>query len=105
MSRIKSFNFFIIFFVSLARLDSGMANSFSSDDTSDEMDVAARKSKITSIIVVSLILCLVLLVILLSVFLYKRWQQKKKENHHARLMKLFGPDEELDEELSGNNIV
>lgn len=81
-----------------------MADNISTSGyTSHEVNIMVGKSKISSIILVSLILCLVLLVVLLCVFLYKRWLRKKREEQQARLMKLFEPDEELEEELSVNN--
>lgn len=34
-----------------------------------------------------------------SVFLFKIWQKKKREEQHARLLKLFEDDDELEVEL------
>ncbi|KAL7118293.1 hypothetical protein ACP275_03G126900 [Erythranthe tilingii] len=34
-----------------------------------------------------------------SVFLFKLWQRKKREEQHARLLKLFEQDDELEVEL------
>lgn len=85
----------------------GMANNASStyDYTRHEVDIVAKKMKINSIILMSLVLCLVLLVALLCVFLYKykKAQRKKSGDKEAGLVKLFEPDEELEEELSGSN--
>ncbi|KAD4179482.1 hypothetical protein E3N88_28073 [Mikania micrantha] len=35
----------------------------------------------------------------LSSYLFKLWQKKKREEQHARLLKLFEEDDELDFEL------
>nr|CAD1818231.1 unnamed protein product [Ananas comosus var. bracteatus] len=37
--------------------------------------------------------------IALSIFLFKLWQKKKREEQHARLLKLFEEDDELEVEL------
>lgn len=78
------------------------------DYMNDEVSsvVANNKPSKHSIMVVSLaVLVGVLGVVVLCILVYKRWQRKKKEAQQARLMKLFEPDEQLDEELSGNNTV
>ncbi|URD83671.1 hypothetical protein MUK42_23225 [Musa troglodytarum] len=36
--------------------------------------------------------------VLLSLFLFKMWQKKKREEQHARLLKLFEEDDELEVE-------
>lgn len=38
-------------------------------------------------------------VIAFCVFLFKLWQRKKREEQHARLLKLFEDDDELEVEL------
>ncbi|KAG8378503.1 hypothetical protein BUALT_Bualt08G0143900 [Buddleja alternifolia] len=40
-----------------------------------------------------------LAVVAFSVFLYKLWQRKKREQQHARLLKLFEQDDDLEVEL------
>ncbi|XP_008781980.1 uncharacterized protein LOC120106679 [Phoenix dactylifera] len=37
--------------------------------------------------------------VVLSVFLFKKWQKRKREEQHARLLKLFEDDNELELEL------
>ncbi|CAL9103487.1 unnamed protein product [Musa acuminata var. zebrina] len=37
--------------------------------------------------------------VLVSVFLFKLWQKKKREEQHARLLRLFEEDDELELEL------
>ncbi|XP_073004500.1 uncharacterized protein [Typha latifolia] len=37
--------------------------------------------------------------VLLAIFLFKYWQKKKREEQHARLLKLFEEDDELELEL------
>ncbi|WOL03627.1 hypothetical protein Cni_G12347 [Canna indica] len=37
--------------------------------------------------------------VVLAVFLFKLWQKKKREEQHARLLKLFEEDDELELEL------
>ncbi|XP_023525282.1 uncharacterized protein LOC111788931 [Cucurbita pepo subsp. pepo] len=47
-----------------------------------------------------LIICLgVVTFIAFSVILFKLWQKKKREEQHARLLKLFEDDDELEVEL------
>ncbi|CAL9093639.1 unnamed protein product [Musa hybrid cultivar] len=47
-----------------------------------------------------LLVCLgVATLVLLSLFLFKMWQKKKREEQHARLLKLFEEDDELEVEL------
>ncbi|MQM16292.1 hypothetical protein Taro_049249 [Colocasia esculenta] len=41
----------------------------------------------------------VVAVVLLAVFLFKLWQKKKREEQHARLLRLFEEDDELELEL------
>lgn len=37
--------------------------------------------------------------VILSIFLFKHWQKKKREEQHARLLRLFEEDDELELEL------
>ncbi|CAN6475578.1 unnamed protein product [Victoria cruziana] len=41
----------------------------------------------------------VVAVVAFCVFLFKRWQKKKREEQHARLLRLFEEDDELELEL------
>ncbi|EXB88209.1 hypothetical protein L484_011638 [Morus notabilis] len=57
-----------------------------------------RKASSAGIKVV--IVCLGLVAVIgFSVFLFKLWQKKKREEQHARLLKLFEDDDELEVEL------
>lgn len=99
-----------IIYVVVVYIYVGMAEeSSTSDYMNDEavsVVVVAKKPNKSSIILVSLaVLVSVVAIVVLSILVYKRWQRKKREAQQARLMKLFEPDEQLDEELSGNNIV
>ncbi|RRT84468.1 hypothetical protein B296_00011119 [Ensete ventricosum] len=38
-------------------------------------------------------------IVLVSVFLFKLWRKKKREEQHARLLRLFEEDDELELEL------
>ncbi|XP_068648957.1 uncharacterized protein [Aristolochia californica] len=47
-----------------------------------------------------LVICLGLLAVVgFSLFLFKIWQKKKREEQHARLLRLFEEDDELELEL------
>lgn len=47
-----------------------------------------------------LLICLgAIALVLLSYFLFKKWQKKKREEQHARLLKLFEEDDDLEVEL------
>ncbi|KAI4318520.1 hypothetical protein MLD38_032214 [Melastoma candidum] len=49
-------------------------------------------------VVVFILLCVAAAaVVLLSLFLYQLWQRKKRALQHARLLKLFEEDDDLDE--------
>lgn len=48
---------------------------------------------------VVIVLLGLLAVVAFSVFLFKIWQKKKREEQHARLLKLFEDDDELEVEL------
>lgn len=57
-----------------------------------------RKSSSAGIKV--LIVCLGFVAVIgFSVLLFKLWQKKKREEQHARLLKLFEDDDELEVEL------
>lgn len=47
-----------------------------------------------------IIICLIVVtVVLFCVLLFKLWQKKKRAEQHARLLKLFEEDDELEVEL------
>ncbi|QHO56080.1 uncharacterized protein DS421_3g70650 [Arachis hypogaea] len=63
----------------------------------EDKDVSHKSSMGIKIIIV----CLSVVALLaLSVFLFKLWQKKKREAQHARLLKLFEDDDELEVELA-----
>ncbi|MED6106840.1 hypothetical protein PIB30_008227 [Stylosanthes scabra] len=73
---------------------SGLADA---SDTKNEDKNASHKSS-TGIKII--IVCLSVAGLLaLSVFLFKLWQKKRREAQHARLLKLFEDDDELEVEL------
>ncbi|KAL4396973.1 uncharacterized protein DS421_1g14480 [Arachis hypogaea] len=62
----------------------------------EDKDVSHKSSMGIKIIIV----CLSVVDLLaLSVFLFKLWQNKRREAQHARLLKLFKDDDELEVEL------
>ncbi|RDX87537.1 hypothetical protein CR513_30978 [Mucuna pruriens] len=74
------------------QLLSGLANN-PSDAKNENKDHASRSSVGLKIIIICLA---VVTVIAFSVFLFKLWQRKKREEQHARLLKLFEDDDELE---------
>ncbi|KAF4346389.1 hypothetical protein G4B88_008685 [Cannabis sativa] len=58
------------------------------------------ESKSSSAAINSLIICLSLVAVIgFSVLLLKLWQKRKREEQHARLLKLFEDDDDLEVEL------
>lgn len=93
-----------VFVVYVGMADESSASDYMNDEVSRV--VANNKPNKRSIMVVSLaVLVGVVGAVVLCILVYKRRQRKKKEAQQARLMKLFEPDEQLDQELSGNNTV
>jgi flagellar basal body-associated protein FliL len=77
----------------------GLADN-SSDSKNENKDVSEHVSSGSSAGLKILIVFLgVVAVIAFSVFLFKLWQRKKREEQHARLLKLFEDDDELEVEL------
>lgn len=75
----------------------GLADSSS---TSDDKNAATKKSSGGSTWFEVILVCLGLVAVgAFSVFLFKLWQRKKREEQHARLLKLFEQDDELEVEL------
>ncbi|KAF6159679.1 hypothetical protein GIB67_029937 [Kingdonia uniflora] len=72
------------------------------EDPSSSKDGIKKKSdgagSSTGLRVVLIFLGLAAIVVL-SVFLFKIWQKKKREEQHARLLRLFEEDDELELEL------
>lgn len=74
-----------------------------SDDPTNSRNVANSESNAPSLNNNKRELFLICLgivgVLLLSVILFKLWQKKKREEQHARLLRLFEEDDELELEL------
>ncbi|XP_077231847.1 uncharacterized protein LOC143864867 isoform X2 [Tasmannia lanceolata] len=90
---------FLIFFSSISQqLISGLADNPSGSKDVLKSESPATSSSSTGLKVVFIFLGLVGFVAL-SVFLFKKWQKKKREEQHARLLRLFEEDDELELEL------
>ncbi|KAL2329417.1 hypothetical protein Fmac_022844 [Flemingia macrophylla] len=76
------------------QLLSGLANN-----PSDPKNVNHHASRSTVKLKIIVICLGVVAVLAFSVFLFKLWQRKKREEQHARLLKLFEDDDELEVEL------
>ncbi|KAB1210900.1 hypothetical protein CJ030_MR6G019696 [Morella rubra] len=88
--KVVSFGFGFVCFV-------GFANDPSS---TKENNAASHGGSSGSVGVKVLILCLGLVAVVgFGLLLFKIWQKKKKEEQHARLLKLFEDDDELEVEL------
>lgn len=74
---------------------SGLADNNTSDSKKENKDVSAHSTGLKILVV----FVGVLAVIAFGVFLFKLWQRKKREEQHARLLKLFEDDDELEVEL------
>ena len=73
----------------------GLADNNTSDSKEENKDVSAHSTGLKILVV----FVGVLAVIAFGVFLFKLWQRKKREEQHARLLKLFEDDDELEVEL------
>lgn len=86
-------SWFLIFFVILVLTDDNSSAKHAAGETKND---DARMS----IGIKILIICLgVVTAIAFSVILFKIWQKKRREEQHARLLKLFEDDDELELEL------
>ncbi|PQQ16104.1 hypothetical protein Pyn_11103 [Prunus yedoensis var. nudiflora] len=95
-SRQRSLQFqFLLFSIALL-FDSGLAN----DPPSPKNGNKASSSSSGSVALKTVIVLLGVAAVLgFCVFLFKIWQKKKREEQHARLLKLFEDDDELEVEL------
>lgn len=73
----------------------GLADSSSASNTSNN----EAKNKSSPWLKIFIICLGLLAVSAFSVYLFKLWQRKKREEQHARLLKLFEQDDELEVEL------
>ncbi|KAG6388885.1 hypothetical protein SASPL_150321 [Salvia splendens] len=77
----------------------GLADTLATSNSSDQKD-SSKKSSGGSTWLEVLLICLGLVAVgAFSVFLFKLWQRKKREEQHARLLRLFEQDDELEVEL------
>ncbi|KAI3972832.1 hypothetical protein MKX01_019490 [Papaver californicum] len=87
------------FFLSLSLLlIPGLASDPSSSKDGVKAEGHTSSSKNTGVTVLFVFVGLVAVVVL-GVFLFKMWQKKKREEQHARLLRLFEEDDELELEL------
>lgn len=77
----------------------GLANDNPSDSKSENKEVSDHASRSSVGRNILIVLLGVVAVIVFGVFLFKLWQRKKREEQHARLLKLFEDDDELEVEL------
>ncbi|XP_057793677.1 uncharacterized protein LOC131010256 [Salvia miltiorrhiza] len=74
----------------------GLADTSNSSNQNN----SSKKSSGSSTWLEVLLICLGLVAVgAFSVFLFKLWQRKKREEQHARLLRLFEQDDELEVEL------
>ncbi|CAK8575259.1 unnamed protein product [Lathyrus sativus] len=78
---------------------SGLADNNPSDSKSGNKGVSEHVSKGSKGLKILIVFLGVIAVIASGVFLFKLWQRKKREEQHARLLKLFEDDDELEVEL------
>ncbi|RZC62624.1 hypothetical protein C5167_024381 [Papaver somniferum] len=95
-SWLRYLNFFFLS-VSL-QLIPGFASDPSSSKDGVKTEGHASSSKNTGVTVLFVFVGLVAAVVL-GVFLFKMWQKKKRAEQHARLLRLFEEDDELELEL------
>ncbi|KAF8411939.1 hypothetical protein HHK36_004497 [Tetracentron sinense] len=76
----------------------GLADDPSNSKSGTKVESHTASSSSTGLRVVLICLGLVAVVVF-SVFLFKKWQKKKREEQHARLLRLFEDDDELEVEL------
>ncbi|XP_039054984.1 uncharacterized protein LOC120197557 [Hibiscus syriacus] len=95
-SRSRSLRFLLF----LASVSLQFVSGFSDDSPNSKISTK-KKSNGNSNIWIKLVIILIGLaaVGLLSFFLFKVWQKKKRDKQHARLLKLFEEDGDLEAEL------
>ncbi|CAL2236008.1 hypothetical protein PRUPE_1G549500 [Prunus persica] len=96
-SRQRSLQFQFLLFSIATLFDSGLANDPPSPKNGNK---ASSSSSSGSVALKAVIVLLGVAAVLgFCVFLFKIWQKKKREEQHARLLKLFEDDDELEVEL------
>ncbi|KAK1263536.1 hypothetical protein QJS04_geneDACA016245 [Acorus gramineus] len=76
----------------------GVADDLSAPKNGTAIDKHAKSGGSTGVEVLGIFLAVIAIVVL-SIFLFKMWQKKKREEQHARLLRLFEEDDELELEL------
>ncbi|GMY07855.1 Elongation factor [Fagus crenata] len=95
---LRSLQFQLLFTLISLQFITGFANDSSSSKS--ENNVGSHGASSSSVGVKVVIVCLGLVaVVAFAVLLFKIWQKKKREEQHARLLKLFEDDDELEVEL------
>ncbi|KAI4332346.1 hypothetical protein L6164_017263 [Bauhinia variegata] len=93
----RSLQFPLLLLISLQIL-SGLADD-SSAANNENKGVSHGASRNNMGLKITLVCLGVVTVVAFCFFLFKLWQKKKREEQHARLLKLFEDDEELEVEL------
>ncbi|XP_042515982.1 uncharacterized protein LOC122090262 [Macadamia integrifolia] len=94
----SSFRFFVLLSSISLQFISGLADDPANQKNDTKAETHASSSSSTGLRVLGI--CIgVVAVVTLSVFLFKLWQKKKREEQHARLLRLFEEDDELELEL------
>ncbi|XP_047094106.1 uncharacterized protein LOC124706485 [Lolium rigidum] len=84
------------FFLAAAAICAQFATGLAADPSKDD-DKAQSKGHTGQTVL--FVLIGIGAAILLSFFLFKYWQKKKREEQHARLLKLFEEDDDIEMEL------
>ncbi|KAL4594445.1 hypothetical protein ACB098_12G016000 [Castanea mollissima] len=96
--RLRSLQSLFLFCLISLQFISGFAND--SPSTKDENNAGSHGASGSSVGIKIVIVCLGLVAVFgFAVFLFKIWQKKKRAEQHARLLKLFEDDDELEVEL------
>ncbi|XP_062153798.1 uncharacterized protein LOC133861982 [Alnus glutinosa] len=94
----RSLRFPFLFCLIHLHLITGLASDPSNSE--NENKAASHGTSSGSVGIKVAIVCLGVVAVLgFSVLLFKIWQRKKREEQHARLLKLFEDDDELEVEL------
>lgn len=76
---------------------SGLSNNSLSSEDGSKAEASSKSSNTGREV---LFTCLIVAVVVgLSIVLFKLWQKKKREEQHARLLRLFEEDDDLELEL------
>ncbi|KAM0947237.1 hypothetical protein DsansV1_C08g0084021 [Dioscorea sansibarensis] len=101
LDRVRRSKFLLALFASISlRAIGGLADNPVTSKDSPKADTSSKSSGSNSVGREVLIICLAVAVVVgLSILLFKLWQKKKREEQHARLLRLFEEDDELEVEL------